>query len=284
MRGIADAIARGIQRLQDEETLRKQSAELAQLNIELKELADLKDRFVAVTSHEFRTPLTVILSSTELLERYGTSLTEDKKRQHSIKIRKSIQQLQQMLEEVLILGRVESGKWQLQLQRIPLAELIKEVTKGFHESLARLQIVCGETDSDVWIDQQLWRQIVFSLVSNALKFSPEEQPVQITLDAIDDSLIVTVEDHGIGIPLDDQARLGEPFYRGRNARDISGTGLGFAIVSRGLALCGGTFSIESELKKGTTIHVSLPQAKQNSIGHQMTGSEDYVSEQPARPN
>lgn len=258
IRSIADAIALGIQRLHNEETLVKQSAELAQLNVELRELADLKDRFVAVTSHEFRTPLSVILSSAELLERYSASWTEDKKGQHFTKIRKSIQYLQQMLEEVLILGRVESGEWQVQLERFALSELIREITDAFHEAFARLQIVCQDLDSYFWMDQQLWRQIVFNLVSNALKFSPEKQPVQITLRVIDGSLTMTIEDHGIGIPMNDQARIGEPFHRGSNARDISGTGLGFSIVKECVKLLGGTIELRSQSQQGTTITVRIP--------------------------
>ena len=90
--------------------------------------------------------------------------------------------------------------------------------------------------------------------------------LQITLDAIDDSLIVTVEDHGIGIPLDDQARLGEPFYRGRNARDISGTGLGFAIVQRCVGLLGGAIELQSQPEQGTRITLRLPRHEHATRG------------------
>ena len=185
---------------------------------------------------------------------------------------------------MLFRSQMESGQLKLHPESLELGDLVVDLTDSFVENNHRLRIKCDTPSLVCELDPNVFRQIVFNLVSNALKFSPANEPVEIEIVADDVQIRLCVRDYGLGIPPEERTQLGSPFYRGSNVTDVAGTGLGFAIVSRGLALCGGTFSIESELKKGTTIHVSLPQAKQNSIGHQMTGSEDYVSEQPARPN
>jgi PAS domain S-box-containing protein len=226
-----------------------------------KELSELKSRFVTMTSHEFRTPLTTILSSAELLEHYGHKWSDNKKLTHLRRIQGTVKHLVQVLEDVTLIGKAEAGK--LQLQPVPL-DLV-----GFCRSLVEeLQLSLGQHHSlvfthqcpnlNVCMDEKLLRHILTNLISNAIKYSPDYGMVTLSLVCHTKNVIFKIKDQGIGIPLADQEKLFEAFHRAQNVGNISGTGLGLAIVKRAVDLQGGEIAINSQVGEGTTFTVTLP--------------------------
>jgi signal transduction histidine kinase len=226
-----------------------------------KELSELKSRFVTMTSHEFRTPLTTILSSAELLEHYGHKWTPDKKLTHIHRIQGTVKHLVQVLEDVTLIGKAEAGK--LQLQPVPL-----DLVEFCHGLIEELQLSLGQHHSlvfthqchnlNVCMDEKLLRHILTNLISNAIKYSPNCGIVTVNLVCQDSSAIFQIKDQGIGIPLADQEKLFEAFHRAQNVGNISGTGLGLAIVKRAVDLQGGEITVNSQVGEGTMFTVALP--------------------------
>ncbi len=224
------------------------------------ELAELKSRFVSTTSHEFRTPLSVILSSAEMLTAYAEIWNQEKKEQHLVRIRAAALSMTRMLEDVLLLGRAESGRLSFVPAPLKLADLCHEVASLAEQAsgqLARIQTHCKD-DVTVHADETLLRHILGNLLSNALKYSPKDAPVRFSGEVDSKTLHFIVQDEGIGIPEDDQRHLFDSFHRGSNVGRVSGTGLGLSIVKRALDLQSGDISIDSKLGRGTTVHVHIP--------------------------
>lgn len=225
------------------------------------ELADLKSRFVSTTSHEFRTPLSVILSSAEMLLAYAEIWSKEKKEQHLIRIRTSALSMTRMLEDVLLLGRAESGRLAFSPAPFKLMELCQEVTSLAEQAgggLGRIQTCCAEPTATVNADETLLRHILGNLLSNALKYSPKDTPVCFTAEVSGKALRFVVQDQGIGIPDEDQRHLFDSFHRGSNVGRVSGTGLGLSIVKHALDLQSGDICVKSKLGQGTTIDVHIP--------------------------
>ncbi len=237
------------------------NADLERRHAEQKDLAELKSRFVAMTSHEFRTPLSVILSSSELLETYGDRWQPEKKRDHFRKIKTAVKGMAQMLEDVLVLGRAEAGKLEFapSTQDVPAlcAELVKDLGDGAARGREIVLAVRGDW-AGASVDPKLVRHILTNLLSNALKYSPPEKAVHFDAAAEGGHAAFAVRDEGIGIPEEDQARLFESFHRARNVGQIAGTGLGLAIVKRSVDLHGGTINVQSAVGEGTTFVVRIP--------------------------
>jgi PAS domain S-box-containing protein len=227
-----------------------------------KELNELKSRFVATASHEFRTPLTTILSSVELLEYYGHLSTEAENREYFKQIHTAINRMTTLMSDILTLDKTEIGKMDLNLEPIDLEKfchsLIAEIQLGFQNRLDIDFVLHGQCLA-VMMDEQILRHIFSNLLSNAVKYSPQEGKISFEVHALDRDLIFQIKDQGIGIPMEDQPRLFEPFFRAKNVGKISGTGLGLSIVKRLIELHGGQIEVESQVGLGTTFTVTLLQ-------------------------
>ncbi len=225
-----------------------------------KELSELKSRFVTMTSHEFRTPLTTILSSAELLEDYGSRWSEEKKIHHLRRIVLTVKHMTQLLNDVLLIGKAEAGK--LQCSRLTFdvvqfcRDLVEEMQMITDSHLITFNHQCGYGKVD--LDEKLLRHVLSNLLSNAIKYSPRGGNVYFELACTQKEAIFRVKDEGIGIPDIDKVQLFESFYRASNVGTISGTGLGLSIVKRAVDLHGGNITVESEVGVGTTFLVSLP--------------------------
>jgi PAS domain S-box-containing protein len=227
-----------------------------------KELSELKTRFISMASHEFRTPLTTILASTETLERYRHKLPEAKQQAVINRIKSSIHHIIGMLNDVLTIGKAEAGKLDCQPQPIHLKQfcndVIEELQLAQKPPITPIEFIKIGAHYNYLADEKLLRHIFTNLLSNALKYSPEHQPVVFTLDTTGDEVIFRVQDQGIGISEEDQQQLFETFHRGRNVGNISGTGLGLVIAKRATIAHRGSISCTSQLGQGTTFTVTLP--------------------------
>ncbi|MCU0552143.1 MAG: ATP-binding protein [Leptolyngbya sp. Prado105] len=232
-----------------------------------REMSELKSRFVSVVSHEFRNPLNTILFSTELLQRYSTQLTDQKKETYLERIQGSVKRMNQLLSDVLTVGETESGKLQFSPQPMNLVKFCQELVDEFH--LAEKRSIKfshrnSETiDSSPCLDDRLLRHILTNLLSNAVKYSSKGELVEFKLSVSDRTAIFWIQDYGIGIPKSDQADLFQSFHRASNAKSIPGTGLGLSIVKQCVDLHGGTITVESEQNQGTLFTVTLPLNRQS---------------------
>jgi PAS domain S-box-containing protein len=225
-----------------------------------KELSRLKTNFVNLVSHEFRTPLGVILSSTEILESYHARLDEQQRAGHLQDIRHATKQMAGLMDEVLLLGRVEAGKMQCKPEPFKLKAFCKRL---MDEQLAVNNAKCpivlqvGPNAGSAHGDEGLLRHVFGNLLSNAIKYSDCGKPVHFSVHREGNSAVFAVRDSGIGIPIEDQARLFQAFHRGQNVGEVPGTGLGLVIVKRCVDLHDGTIEFASELGAGTTVTVKL---------------------------
>lgn len=233
-----------------------------------KELVDLKSRFITTASHEFRTPLTTILGSAEAIERYYHKWTEEKKFTYLKRIQASVQHMTQLLNDVLVIAKAESGKLEFNPAPLDLIQFCRELTeemqlRASNQHAITLNILSaakGQVPGSViaCMDEKLLRQIFSNLISNAMKYSPPSSEVYFKLAIAEASAIFQIQDSGIGIPPEDQERLFETFHRSQNVGNIPGTGLGLAIVKNSVNVHGGKISVHSEVGKGTTFTVLLP--------------------------
>lgn len=235
--------------------------ELRHALVKEKELSDLKSRIISVVSHEYRTPLATILSSTELLEHYGHSWAEDKKQRHFLRIQSSVHHLTRLVNDVLMFSKAEAGKLEFNPVSLDLVEFCRELVDELQMTAGvkhNINFLCLGTQQKACLDERLLRQILTNLLSNALKYSPEGSKVQFELVFGEDILTFRIQDEGIGIPLKDQPHLFDVFYRSSNVGTISGTGLGLAIVKRCVDIHNGQITVESEQGVGTMFTVILP--------------------------
>ncbi|HNP54315.1 MAG TPA: HAMP domain-containing sensor histidine kinase, partial [Ferruginibacter sp.] len=226
-----------------------------------KELSDLKSRFVSMASHEFRTPLSTILSSTSLLAKYTESEEQEKRDKHIARIKSSVKNLSGILDEFLSIGRIEDGRIVVHPDHFNVRELIQAVCtemKVICKSKQQIQYT-HEGHEIVYLDPSLLRNIIINLISNAIKFTSEDGVISIHTEMTDTQLTIEVSDNGIGISQKDQEHLFERFFRATNVTNIPGTGLGLHIVSKYVELMDGTVKFESELEKGTTFIITFKQ-------------------------
>jgi PAS domain S-box-containing protein len=229
----------GIQR---DITLHKQAEEeIRKALAQEKELSELKSRFISMASHEFRTPLSTILSSSELLEHYGSQWLEGKGLVNLRRIQAAVHHMAQLLNDVLVLGRADAGKLEFNPAPMDLVQFCRELTEEIQLGVGRQHTFLFASQGEcvgACLDEKLLRQILSNLLSNACKYSPEGSDVHFDLECREGQVIFCVRDQGIGIPPEDQARLFETFHRARNVNNIPGTGLGMAIVKKSVDLHG----------------------------------------------
>lgn len=226
-----------------------------------RELSELKSRFVAVTSHEFRTPLAAILSSVELLDTYGASFPADERRELLGQIKTAVARMNGMVEQVLLTSRLELGKFSFQPAPLVVPDWLVQVMAELEHSnpqAARVSLTCDGLDAPRTADQQLLRHMVVNLLGNALKYSDPDTPVRFAVSGVGGQMHLRISDQGIGIPEADLPRLFGSFHRGTNVGNISGTGIGLHIVKECVDLHQGEIEVSSRPGQGTTFTVRLP--------------------------
>jgi PAS domain S-box-containing protein len=247
--------------LHDITMLKQTEASLRRMLTREMELGELKSRFIATTSHEFRTPLAIIQSSTDVLMRYADRLSVEQKEKEFQRIRSSIAGMVSLLDDILVISRAERGKLEFTPEPLNLENFCRDFLGVFETTSGRdhhLVFSYSGRAGEVLLDPKLLRHIVNNLISNAIKYSDPRSTVTFNVSCDNNRAILCVKDEGIGIPQADQARLFEPFYRAQNVDTIPGTGLGLAIVKQSVELHRGTIVVESRVGVGTTITVTLP--------------------------
>lgn len=283
---------------------KRAQAEILNALLKEKELNDLKSRFVSITSHEFRTPLATIMSTTELLEYYDWTKDEEREQLHLIQT--AVKQMLDLLEDLLFIGKADSGKLRFNPELVDLREFCQELVAEIERSMSLKTApvlkqrqfeeyqVTGNGESETvpfvlavpplssctisfassgeialaYMDKKLLRQLLSNLLVNAIKYSPHGGTIQFALTCQGDEAVFQIQDQGIGIPKDDQAHVFEFFHRGRNVGTISGTGLGLAIVKKCVDLHGGQITLHSDVGVGTQFTVTLP------LNHQHYSSQE----------
>jgi len=226
-----------------------------------KELGELKSRFVSMASHEFRTPLSTILTSAYLLSKYITTEEQSKRDKHLERIISSVNTLTDILNDFLSLGKMEEGKILARPSSFNIRELITGIVNEMVPIEKKGQTIQYDHNGEemVILDKGLLKQIVSNLLSNAIKFSSDETQIEVKTVHHADALELRVKDYGMGISKGDQKHLFERFFRGANAMNIQGTGLGLHIVARYAELMNGNVTCKSELEKGSEFIVTLKQ-------------------------
>lgn len=254
-----DELRQKIRRLETEkqEIIEKNDRQMKQLE---KELNDLKSRFITTVSHEFRTPLTTISFSAGLLENYSNKISEEKKQTHFQRIKWGIEQMTSLLEDILIVGKLESGDLEVSLTPVNLEDFCRKFAETMGRKTDRHQIIFRYqgSNSEGNFDEKILEQLFKNLLSNAIKYSPEGGEIEWDLICENGRAIFKIKDPGIGIPKTDRDRLFTNFYRGTNIGTIPGTGLGLSLVKKIVDLYRGEITIESEENRGTQVLVILP--------------------------
>ena len=250
-----------IKTLESEIKERKRAEEEARKALEKeRELNELKSRFVSIASHEFRTPLSTILSSISLVEQYKQKGELDKIDKHTLRVRSSVNHLTSILNDFLSLGKLEEGKVDVKAEQINLQDLCSDINEEIKVQLKsgqEIKVNC-ESDELVLTDPRILRNILFNLLSNASKYSDAGQKIYLIIHQTKSHFEISIKDEGIGIPEEDKRHLFDRFFRASNASNIPGTGLGLNIVRRYVELLGGSINFTSEYNKGTTFVINIP--------------------------
>ncbi|MDX1684866.1 MAG: PAS domain-containing sensor histidine kinase [Saprospiraceae bacterium] len=225
-----------------------------------RELGELKSRFVSMASHEFRTPLSTILSSASLIRRYAGEEHQSNRERHIEKIKRSVDNLTGILNDFLSLSKLEEGKVGLELKEVDLEELCRDIKEDLSGIMGEGQEISlsKKGSSVIRTDERTIRNVMFNLLSNAIKYSPQQSEVRCSMESRSDKIVIKVEDDGIGIPVEDQKYIFTRFFRAQNVENIQGTGLGLNIVKRYIDLLDGEISFKSQPGEGTTFQVKLP--------------------------
>ncbi len=238
-----------------------------------RELSNLKSRFVVMVSHEFRTPLTTIRASAQLLERLRERMSAEKQSEYLHDIQQAVDTMAHLMEDILYLGKADARGLDFSPAPVHVIALCESIINGFeimpeneHRIVAH---ITGILPEPMLLDEKLLRQILTNLLSNALKYSPLEQSVYFSMEFLAENhhsattkqqgmMRFSVKDSGIGISEEDQKHLFEPFYRADNVGSISGTGLGLTIVKQAVETHGGTITCKTALNRGTEFVVVIP--------------------------
>ena len=251
-----------------EKALRDSELEIKEALKKERELNELKSRFISLASHEFRTPLSTILSSTTLVQKYVEKGEMEKTTKHFERIQSSVKNLTEILDDFLSLSKLEEGKIQNNPEWFKLADFCKEFIDQIEGLLKTGQVVIKDlpvNGEKVFLDKKLIRNILLNIFSNAIKYSDEGKSIYCHAAVLDSSpsstqkeLLIKIRDEGMGIPLSEQKHLFSRFYRGSNVINIKGTGLGLNIVRQYLTMLNGDIHFESEEGLGTTFTIRIP--------------------------
>ncbi len=226
-----------------------------------KDLSEMKTRFVSMASHEFRTPLSAILSSASLIDQYPLTEQKDKRQKHIDRIKSSVTNLTGILNDFLSLDKIEQGKVEVVQETFDLKDFAEDVREEVNSYLKPGQTIkhTHKGEKQICQDKKILRNVLLNLLSNACKYSGEGKEINFSTEINNKTVSIQVTDKGIGIPESEQKNLFEKFYRAKNATNIQGTGLGLNIVKRYMELMDGSIGFSSVLNKGTTFTVKFPQ-------------------------
>lgn len=225
-----------------------------------KELNELKSRFITTASHEFRTPLGTILSSVSLISRYQNSDEQSKREKHIDRIKSAVNNLTEILNDFLSLEKLEEGIIRNNPEPMHLEKFMKDIIDEMHALLKSGQKIKYQHIGkfEIALDGQLLKNVMLNLISNAIKYSPEDKEILVKSEITNGEIKIDVIDQGIGIPDEDKPHIFQRFFRANNAGNIQGTGLGLNIVKKYIELMDGKIYFESEFGKGTTFTVIIP--------------------------
>jgi PAS domain S-box-containing protein len=250
------------QDLQEEIKIRKKAEEEVRKSFQKeRELSELKSRFVSLASHEFRPPLSTIMSSVSLIARYEKESDKEKRLKHVNRIKNNVTNLTGLLNDFLDLEKLEEGRLVPVYEEFDFHRFIVEVRDEMQAISKKGQsiiLISEDNISTVRLDEQMLKNICFNLLSNAIKYSHEEGTIKFIYRRENDNLVLIVKDEGIGIPKSEQHNLFLRFFRAKNASGIQGTGLGLYIVKKYVEEMKGSITFTSEIEKGSTFKIQLP--------------------------
>jgi signal transduction histidine kinase len=266
------------ERLQNEAIARERAeAEAHRALAQEKELGELKSRFVSMVSHEFRTPLAIIMSSAEILDAYLDRLPSTERAENLRDIANATRHMGAMMDEVLLLSRVEAGKMTYRpapLNLVALCERLVDETSSATNKRCPIHLIVPSELTETNGDEALLRHIFTNLLNNAVKYSPAESPVEFSVEVRGERAVFTVRDRGIGIPEADARQLFQAFHRGRNVGDVSGSGLGLVIVKSCVELHHGSISFREPRgtrhdihRLASVVHTGVRKLKQHCAVH-----------------
>lgn len=262
VRGRTEDLNITIDKLEREVAERKKAEEeVTKALTKERELNEMKSKFVSIASHEFRTPLSTILSSISLIEQYRQAGQLDKIDKHINRARSSVNHMTSILNDFLSVGKLEEGKVEIIREPINIHELMADIAEEIKLSLKagqRIEPRCESPESTIFTDVRMLRNILFNLLSNASKYSDSDKSIVLKCASEGGILVISIIDEGMGIPDEDQRHLFDRFFRASNVTNIQGTGLGLNIVKRYLDLLDGTISFTSVYGKGSTFVIRLP--------------------------
>lgn len=234
------------------------------LNLELekaRDLRDLKNSFISMMSHDLKTPLAAIRLANSMLRQYGDRATEAEKRESYDAIDQQVEYLTELVNDVMAISRTDFSGTELNLELVDLVTYCRDVIEELqlaYRMQCCLDYVGPDNRLEARIDKKLMRRALTNLLSNSIKYSGPDSPVTLELNHQNSDAIITIRDHGIGIPPEDLKHMFEPFHRASNVGKIAGTGLGLAITKQAVDLHGGTIVAESTVNVGTTFTINLP--------------------------
>lgn len=259
-----------IQRIQTE-------VQLQQMLEKANELNELKTRFHSMVSHEFRAPLAIIQSSSDLLKLYSADSSNKAITRHIEQIQQQVRHMVVLLDEVLSIGRAEMIRLDFRPQVTDVAQFCHELVTQYQKSAPTHRLVFSAENSNLLacLDKKLLQHALTNLLSNAVKYSPEGSTIQIVVCPSGEDILIRVQDQGIGIPETDLKYLFELYHRATNVGRIHGTGVGLAIVKQAIDAHGGTITVESTVNAGSTFTIALPAAPSDVITQLETYEAEY---------
>ncbi|AFY39684.1 PAS/PAC sensor signal transduction histidine kinase [[Leptolyngbya] sp. PCC 7376] len=239
--------------------VQERTRKLRQANQRLRELNEMRSRFIAMVCHEFRNPLNNITLSASSLNRYDAHLSPAEKKDYLENINTNVERVTQITDDILVMGKIEAKVLEINQESIDIVDFCQTLlTEGeFQRKQTPIEFICRSRQIIASFDERLLRSILGNLLSNALRYTPENKPIRLRVHKWKNTVIFRVEDEGIGIPKQDKTHLFEPFHRGCNVSNVPGTGLGLSIVKQFVELLGGSITVTSHVDQGTIFTVKL---------------------------
>ena len=226
-----------------------------------KKMNDYILSFLSKVSHEFKSPLTTIQTSTEILESYNDRLSSEEKEKHFQTVYESISNLSGLLDDVIMFCKADTKLIKPQYENFELINYSKKIVeeiKNTFSAAPKINFYPKTDELKISSDKKLFSQILSNLISNAIKYSPSNQNVDVSIIRTNGNAIIEVRDYGIGIPENERHKIFTPFFRAHNTKQIAGTGLGLAIVQQSVKILGGKISFLCDESRGTTFTVTIP--------------------------
>jgi PAS domain S-box-containing protein len=240
--------------------------ELRRLYEKEKELNELKSRFVSTISHEFRTPLTIIRSSAQMIQKFSNKISENEKHTYFDRIVRTVDYLTGLIENVIFIGKNDAQKLDLKFSLFSISDFIEKLIKDFQQTLAierKFSMFKNPEINFIRNDERILWLILNNLISNAVKYSNSEHEIIIKIDKVNEYISISVQDFGIGIPEDEQSKIFDHFHRCSNVGSISGTGIGLSVVLESVTKLNGKIDILSNENQGSTFSVMIPILDEN---------------------